>query len=355
MYSDGFKKWLYRKTFSNKDRVDFYIKLNYLLEQEQLKDALNDLIDIFSDNGEKPFHPMVVVLTDCLQSISSGHSLSQSLSKWVPKDEVSTIASGEVAGSLKLAFNRVIKLVEAKMKIQEALLGGMVYPITMLLSCSIMLNIISKKLIPIMSKIIPINLWTSKLMVLYYISYVVTHYGIWLVITFFILLFFTIYSLPRWTGDSRVNFDRFGPWAIYKACQGALFLMNLASLLSSGVQLKDSLNNLSENSSPWLLQRIRATVYGIEMGAENLGIALKSSGYDFPDRESINFLCIISRGRGGENRIIEFSEKWLDNSIKKIISISNLIRNLGIFLTIGLLILVILCSADLSSLLSLKS
>ncbi|MFT8259176.1 MAG: hypothetical protein ACMZI2_07720 (plasmid) [Candidatus Symbiodolus clandestinus] len=91
------------------------------------------------------------------------------------------------------------------------------------------------------------------------------------------------------------------------------------------------------------------------MGAENLGIALKSSGYDFPDRESINFLCIISRGRGGENRIIEFSEKWLDNSIKKIISISNLIRNLGIFLTIGLLILVILCSADLSSLLSLKS
>lgn len=354
MFSNDVKKWIYRKTFSDNDRIDFYIKLSYLLEQGQLKDSLNDLIDLYSNNGKKSSHPMVFVLTDCLQSINSGYSLSKSLEKWIPKDEVSTIFSGESNGNLKIAFERTLKLVSAKTKIKEATIGAAIYPIVMLASCALMLNIIAKKLVPMMSKIIPIDLWTSKLMLLYYIAYVVTNFGLYLVVSFCILICLTIYYMPRWTSETRIFFDSFGPWAIYRSCQGAMFLMNTASLLASGVKLKEALLNLSENSSPWLLQRIQATIYGIEMGAENLGIALKNSGYNFPDNEAINFLCIISRGRGGEGRIIEFSEKWLEDSIKKVIFISNSIRNIGILITISLLILVITCGSELSSLMNMK-
>lgn len=354
MLSNDCQRWIYQKTFSNHDRIDFYIKLSYLLEQGQLKDSFTDLIDLYSDNGKKPSHPMVFILTDCLHAIHSGYSLSKSLEQWIPQDEVSTIASGESTGHLKIAFERTIKLVSAKIRIHEATVEASIYPLVMLASCALMLNIIANKLVPMMSKIIPLDLWTSKLMLLYYIAYIVTHCGLYLTLACCTLVYLIIYYMPRWTSDSRVFFDSFGPWAIYRSCQGAMFLMNIASLLASGIKLKEALLSLSEHASPWLLQRIQATIYGIDMGAENLGLALKNSGYHFPDNEAINFLCIISRGRGGESRIIEFAEKWLDNSIKKVVSISNAIRNLGIIITISLLILVITCSSELSSLMNMK-
>jgi type II secretory pathway component PulF len=354
MFSNDCRRWIYQTTFSHHDRIDFYRKLSYLLEQGQLKDSFSDLIDLYSDNGKKPSHPMVFILSDCLQAIHSGYSLSKSLASWIPKDEVSTIASGEATGHLKVAFERTIQLVSAKMRIHEATVEVSIYPLVMLASCALMLNIIANKLVPMMSKIIPLDLWTSKLMVLYYIAYIVTHGGLYLTLACCLLLFSIIYSMPHWTSESRVFFDAFGPWAIYRSCQGAMFLMNIASLLASGIQLKEALLSLSEHASPWLLQRIQATIYGIDMGAENLGLALKNSGYRFPDNESINFLCIISRGRGGESRMIAFAEQWLDHSIKKVVSISNAMRNLGIIITISLLILVITCSAELSSLMNMQ-
>jgi type II secretory pathway component PulF len=101
----------------------------------------------------------------------------------------------------------------------------------------------------------------------------------------FVLIIFIIYTMPRWISKSRIMFDSFPPWSLYKMWQGSSFLLAISSMMAAGVKLDEvSLRRISNQSEPYLKQRVAMLVRYITAG-DNLGDALYKSGYKFPDEE----------------------------------------------------------------------
>lgn len=72
---------------------------------------------------------------------------------------------------------------------------------------------------------------------------------------------------------------------------------------------------VSSCESPWLLERLEATLNAIEDGEENLGTALDVTGYEFPGDAAIIKMKSLFESSNKEGSLKRFAGKWLDKTI----------------------------------------
>ncbi len=134
------------------------------------------------------------------------------------------------------------------------------------------------------------------------------------------------WSLPR-RGDTafRKVLEHFPPWSIYKAIQGATFLLNVAIMLRSGIPLYRSLELMKQFASPWLKERVEMTMFGLRQG-RTLGVALANTEYEFPDKEVLPFIIVLSQQKDYEQAINTLALKWIDRTLKKVKAILMSVR-----------------------------
>jgi len=120
--------------------------------------------------------------------------------------------------------------------------------------------------------------------------------------------------------------------------------MNLSVMLKAQIQLVDILGELKSRASPWLKDRIDAVQYNIELGS-SLGKSLQLSGYEFPDRQAVIFLEMLSDASGSEDSVYQYAEDWLedwlDDAVEKVDRIGSLFLGVGLVF-IGVVIVLIL-------------
>jgi len=221
------------------------------------------------------------------------------------------------------------------------------YPVVLVGMAAVVLNIVSTRLVPSMSKASDPSTWTGSGRALYLIAETTTNYGVIIALIIGIIISIVIITLPKWRGGLRFHADKALPWSMYRMIHGATFLMNVAVLVRSGVMLNDALALLSERASPWLKERIDAAMIGTASGTD-LGTALYNGGYDFPDRRAVQYMMILGNNEGAEESMEDFGREWLEESIEKIEAMSGVILITGIA-SIGLLmILVIVGSASIT-------
>ncbi|HFX3455646.1 type II secretion system F family protein, partial [Pseudomonas aeruginosa] len=151
-----------------------------------------------------------------------------------------------------------------------------------------------------------------------------------------------IVTLPTYRWKGRVWLDRtLPPWSIYRMLQGTTFLLNMAVMLNAGIRPYDSLASMIKISPPWLKQRLEAARYGVGLG-QNLGVALRSAGHDFPDRQAIQYLCILANRGGFSEALVKFSRRWQETSLKQIELAAGLVKNFALIFIGALMILVLL-------------
>ncbi len=151
-----------------------------------------------------------------------------------------------------------------------------------------------------------------------------------------------IVTLPTYRWKGRVWLDRMlPPWSIYRMLQGTTFLLNMAVMLNAGIRPYDSLASMIKISPPWLKQRLEAARYGVGLG-QNLGVALRSAGHDFPDRQAIQYLCILANRGGFSEALVKFSRRWQETSLKQIELAAGLVKNFALIFIGALMILVLL-------------
>lgn len=134
--------------------------------------------------------------------------------------------------------------------------------------------------------------------------------------------------------------DNVAPYSLYRVLHGATFLMNLSVMLKAQIQLVDILGELKSRASPWLKDRIDAVQYNIELGS-SLGKSLQLSGYEFPDRQAVIFLEMLSDASGSEDSVYQYAEDWLDDAVDKVDRIGSLFLGVGLVF-IGVVIVLIL-------------
>lgn len=331
-------------TFSSSVRLDFYRSLILLLNNHvRLNEALNELYTVYSQGGKKRSAPVAIVINECLQQMNDGESFSEAISWWLPPEEAMLLQAGELAGRLGEAFNEAEKIMVARKKIAGAIFGAIAYPLVLFSMMGFLLHMVATDLVPKLAKVVDPSKWSGAAGILRDIASFVTHYGLTSVLTLIVLIFAIAISLPRLRGPLRVVLDNLPPWSIYRLVYGATFLLNVGALIKSGMRLNSALDKLNEGTNPWLQERITAALEGLSEG-KNFGEALTDSGYHFPDKKANRFLAVISTYSGIDTAIINFGNRWLEETVNKIQSVSKLMLMSGVA-SVGITMLLVIAGA----------
>lgn len=342
---EKYSEWKVRLSFGATSRIEFYEALSILIGNGvQLIDALGELYNVASHDGKKPNAPLAIIYAYLIDGMRGGKRFSMLLRRYVNYEECSLIAGGEKSGNMEQAFEYAVRVISKKSEIIGAVAMATVYPTILAGMAMFLVNMVATKLVPKFSKMSNPETWEGSARIVYLMGDFVTNYGREALIAIFVFLVLLGLSFPYLRGHVRIYLDRVFPWSLYRMLYGSTFLLNVSVMIGSGVQLRDALEALSKNANPWLRERIEGALYGTGIGA-NLGVALKNSGYEFPDRRAVRYLEVLANQDGFEKAIARFGERWMDESVKQAKAIGKIALGVGIAL-IGALMLLIMSGAN---------
>lgn len=342
-------RWLYRHSFSANDRIEFYEMLAFLLDNEKpLRQALSDMRDVATDFGRKK-HPSAVLLTDCIHALDDGESIEVALLDWVPIQEATLIGAGVLEGNIAESLRRASRIVAGKGEMLGAIKGAVMYPSVLIIIVIAMMYMVNAKFIPQLEKMVPREKWEGAIWWLGNLSQGVIENGVLFIILTVLIGGLIYWSLENYTGNLRRFIDSTMPWSLYRIFQGVTFLLNISALLRVNIQTLHALNIINENASPWLQQRVRETQIYIRQG-QHLGKALKSTGYNFPSKECVNQMMLLTEGDGAENILEGYANRWLQQAIKDVKKKALRLTILCFFLVFSYMATLLLAISQINSL-----
>ena len=314
--------------FGFKKRMRIYRKLSkYLSNSFPLGQALDEMY-IFAKESGRSAAVEATVLDEWRKSYANGRGIAPAMMDWVPNSERLIISGGEDAGKLAMALEKAIHVSSSAAKIRNTLIGGMLYPV-LLFSLSIgFLWMFGSQVIPAFEEVLPRDKWIGVGAQMAVLSDFVMN---WLRITLVALAVAFVgiaYSIPRWKKGLRVRFDRIPPWSLYRLVIGSGFMITLAGMLKSGISLPQALQTMARHASPWYRERILKTLFLVNNG-KALGEALHLTGYQFPDRESVQDLRAYSKQANVEDALEITANDWLEESVISVQNQTALLRNLS--------------------------
>ncbi len=327
-------RYLFRMGTATRRRL--WLKLAKLLSNGvPIMDALGSMNERrIASNGKND--GVSIALTSWMDSIRNGNRLSDAIKNWVDSDEQMLIAAGEQSGSLHLALESVSEIMESKKKIRSAVIGGLAYPLLMLIIAFAVLIMFSYKIIPEFSAIVPDDKWHGIARVIIDFANF-SRQWMWLIVLIIVGGIFSFFaSLPRWTGGMRIQLDRYAPYSIYRVMQGGTWMISFAALVAAGVRVENALQYLARDASPWLRVRTNACLSGMRSGL-NVGDALAKSGYGFPDVEIIDDLGVYSKLSGFDAAAAILGKEWIVESVERIQGMMKVVFGVSV-LSVGLFI-----------------
>ena len=302
-------------------------------------ESLERIHAIEAYDGKKLGEPMAVAIRVWAKLIQNGIAFSTTLRGWAPARERLMLSVGDVS-KLETALENVIKVSEGSAKIIGPLIHAFAYPSFLLLLTFAIIVMVGVYMVPPLASAVPnpeTFRWQGSAKSLYDLSQFTQHYWFVFPIGFITAVFFIFRSFPNWSGKLRVLADRIPPWSMYRIFSGVGWLLALAGMVRAGTPISQTLISLRSDATPYLRERIDATLIHVNNG-DNLGTALYKSRYEFPDRELIGDLRIYSDLDRFDDALDSLANEWLDQSIQKIqdqAAILNMLAILLVALTIA--------------------
>ncbi|WP_029686837.1 type II secretion system F family protein [Tatumella saanichensis] len=340
---------LARRTFSGSDRISLYDELAFLLENEfKIADAIETLII----SAGSTHSPAIYCLQQIKVALNNGMSLDKGLQGWVPEQELLLLSAGVSDGHLAAALRRAMTIARATREMRSACGSALAYPGLLLISCLFMIQLVSQRFLPRLAALVSEDQWQGALKLLALISRGISGHLLILISAALLLAGWIIWSLPNLTGRVRRELlDRLLPWKLYRDVQGVSFLLNISALLRAQVKTEQSLSQLMQRASPWLYERLDATLQHVWQG-QHLGAALFASGYAFPSAESVRKLKVLTAADNAENIIENFASDWLEKTVAQIKRLATVTGYVCLSLNAGYMVLILLSTQDLNTLIS---
>lgn len=314
----GLETFLAKMAFNDKQRLRVYRKISVMTRYGL---PLNRVLDMLHDQatrgGKNPSAPIGTVMDSWRIAIRNGRPLSVAAAPWVPFGERMMIEAGEESQNLSMALDNLIDINLGTAKMRGAIIGGLTYPLILLLAVCGVLWLFGSQVIPAFSTVLPTEEWQGTAAQMAYMSDWVQRWLLPTVLAFAAFIGVIVWSLPRFTGPIRKQLDRFAPYSIYRLVSGAGFLMSLGALIAAGVQTARALEKMRRSASPWLKERLDAALKHVYSGS-NMGRALQRAGYGYPDPDIVDDLVAYSDLPAFTEMLDQIGKEWLENSINLI-------------------------------------
>jgi len=319
---------------NRKQRFRIYRKLEGMLRMnEALSRALDRLYLNASEMGKYPNRPAALALREWFLKDREGLGLSESMEGWVPESELYMIRAGEESGTMAKAFASIQTVGEKAREMRGAVTYAVAYPGFMIILVSFVLWMFGVNLIQNMRKTAPPSVMAAMGGVAT-VSDFIANWGLWVLAGLGVLVVIITVTLPVWKGGVRAKFDMYPPWAWYRVLQGSGFLLGLSSLLGSQVPLKRALEILEDQARPWLRERVSSARQEVLRG-RNLGEALRTGRFNFPDPGVAVDLEILSERADVGSVIEQVTDEWITDQIEVLKAQAAVTRNLGLIVVGG--------------------
>lgn len=309
--------WL-KLNFGVQERIRVYEKLNtFLTSNVSLRQALEIMYQHASDDGRKKNAPVALILLDWLRAIKNGQSFGHAIQGWVPDSDRLVIEGGEQAGSLPQAIERAILVSESLRNIVATIRNGLAYPCLLFTAAIGFLFFFGTTVIPQFEEILPREEWTGIAYQMAIMSDFARNWLTWVLLFLGVVAVLIGATMSRWTGTMRVRLDRYPPWSLYRLIVGSGFMLTTSGMIKSGIAIPKILTSLQRGASPWYVERLSRTLFQVKNG-HNLGEALHRTGFNFPDKETVQDLRAYARlGKFDEN-LERLGQRWLTESVKRV-------------------------------------
>lgn len=342
---ERFDAYRTRAGFGTSVRANFYHKLSILLQGgSDITSALRVLYEVHSDEGAKPHDPVARVTAACIRGVEDGVQMSVTLEPYASVVERSIISAGEEAsgGELGLAFERAVKGMGRRQLLADAVTEPLQQAkITGYLSAMMVIGW-SFWVAPQLQALVSMDQVASSTLLMFDFGDFIRDAWLPIVVGAVVGYQYVKRSLPgaKRTGDIGKFVDKLPPYSIYRIFQGTQFIDNLATLLGGGVPLITALENMVTHADPWLRARVEPVRQHVENG-KRLSDALRMTGYEFPDRESIAFLNAIQSKAGNGSELNAFAERWVGESVKRIRRVAGWANIAAMMLAAGFFMLMV--------------
>lgn len=299
------------------------------------------LLETFKHLRDQYKHKKILysIFSDIYIEYEKAESLSKSLGRYIPYDEMLLIESCESNNNLQEGFLLAERIVIAKENIKGSVKSALAYPAFLLLLLIILLLVVAFMLIPGFAAVADPSTWQGFAGILYSVSmFISSIYGAIFGICCFIGLIILFYSFPNYTGNYRVILDKYPPYSIYRMIVGSTWLFTFSSLMKTGKQQNYILKDMAESeiNTPYLRSRVQAILDNFV--GNKLSEAIKITETGFPDEELIRDLETYSNLPDFEQKLYEISEDWIQQGEQKLKENAKIFQNF----CFGLITLVII-------------
>lgn len=341
---DRLNKWYARLIFrfNTEKRIAVIRKLASLLRNDfTLMNALGRIEMIESNNGKNPNEPFAIVMREWQKNLERGMSFSDTTRGWLPDEETLLVTSGNIS-NLVIALENTSRVIESAGRIRRAVRSAIAYPLFLLVLTFGIIVMVGLYLVPPLVEVAGSDvIWRGAARGLIAMSNFTIKYWYMFTVGFLALIFVIGLSLENWAGRLRATFDKIPPWNIYKIHISVGWLMSLSSMISAGITMPDAIRMLADNASRYLRSILEETLHYIANG-DNLGVALSRTGRDFPNKEIIGDLMIYADMVDFDKNITAIANDYLDDSVRKMESLSNVLNGIGIMLVSAIIAWVVL-------------
>jgi type II secretory pathway component PulF len=252
-----------------------------------------------------------------VRGMSDGKRLGNAMRGWVPVSECRLILAGEMMEKLSVTFTEISGTIKQRGRITTAIAKGCTYPLLLAFVATLALGIMGGYVIPRLQMSIPPEKWVGAAYLLSLVSQAVV-YGWWLAVIAIVTLIVTIrWALPNWVTPMRKRFESWPPFSFYRFHESVNFMLALQVLSQTGMRIEAALSTISQDSSPYLKQRVDAIRQQVAAG-QPFAKALDATGYNFPDSEIIQSFLLQTSGTNLGAMLKESADRWSNQLVEKV-------------------------------------
>ncbi|MBU3595093.1 type II secretion system F family protein [Polynucleobacter sp. 86C-FISCH] len=342
------------KSLAWRIREPFY---QHLSDQVANDIALETSLKFFQDRMVRQKRPGYAKLIAVIISrLKNGDTFAQSLRGLVPENEIIIISAGELSSRLPFALSLILEQQARKHRLTQTLRQGLASSVGHLLIAVAVLWYLASAVIPQLTMAVPEAQAQGLVSALYKVSsFINSYWALSIPIGIIVFIAAIFYTLPRWTGPSRLVAEQYFPWSYYRDLVGYQWLMIFTTLLASGISDVTILKTQSKEATPYLRERLTLLFHRLHSGGMSLGDALitpiQADGLsmNFPSPEINESIVALYGFANFPKRIITLVEQWAKQIEERTLTLAKKVSAIFEFVMIFGMALLILAVQDLSN------
>lgn len=323
-------------TFNYRRKMAFFDKVYRLCSNEvnlqfiQVVEALRE--QEIEYNKRKTL--LYYVYDDIHNQLSLGGSEAEALGMYISSVDKMMINSFS-GDDISTGFRDLIAYNDKTREMNSALQKALAYPAFLFAFILLIIYYFSTSLIPSLTANLPVGAELSSTSeALMWLADNFWWFLGGIVGTIVTLVAVLSWMMPNYNGKFRVKLEQIPPFSIYRIVNGCGFLNSLSALSKAGWQQAQAIEEMYGMSKPYLAYRLNLIYERIKTG-ENLGEALVKIKLNFPDKEMLKDIALISQYGALEESLDKMSDEMTEEGLKIIGKQAMILKNTATFAVAG--------------------